>query len=114
VKALMLKILLAGVTIVLLASVGGAGAYSAPVLLPLQFWAARSSRATIERGFWAVLGSLTAAESIWALTYLGVGESSPWIWLLPLLGGVVAAFVIFVFSRPSGSDQHPASAPDTA
>jgi hypothetical protein len=70
-------------TLVLLTSVGGAGAVAAPLLLGLQFLAARSSRVTTEAPGWALLTAATTAQGVWALTYLALGESQPWIWLLP-------------------------------
>lgn len=70
-------------TLVLLTSVGGAGAVAAPLLVSLQLLAARSSRVTTEAPGWALLSAATTAQAIWALTYLGLGESQPWIWLIP-------------------------------
>jgi hypothetical protein len=77
------KALLVLGTLVLLTSVGGAGAVVAPLLLSLQLLAARSSRVVTAAPVWALLAAVTTAEAIWALTYLGLGESRPWIWLIP-------------------------------
>jgi hypothetical protein len=77
------KALLVVVTLVLLTSVGGAGAVAAPLLLGLQLLAACSSRVVTAAPGWALLAAATTAEGVWALTFLGLGESQPWIWLIP-------------------------------
>lgn len=77
------KALLVVSSLVLLTSVGGAGALASPFLLSLQLLAARSSRVTTEAPGWALLAAATTAEGVWELTYLGLGESRPWIWLIP-------------------------------
>lgn len=76
----------------LLLSMGGA-IVAAPVTLPLMFLASRRHATRVFRLAAVVLGGLTAAEVLWALTYLWVGEAKPWIWLLPLGGGIAAAVV---------------------
>ena len=71
----------------LLLSMGGA-IIAAPLTVPLMYIVA-SRHPT--RGFWTaatVLSALTVAEVVWALTYLTVHETQPWIWLLPGLGAV--------------------------
>ncbi len=47
-----LKVLLAAVTLFLLTSVGGAAAYAAPVTLPVLFLTARTSRRAAEALLW--------------------------------------------------------------
>lgn len=84
---------LAGASLVALASVGGAGAIVAPVLLALQWFAARHAGKG-ERWLWVVLAGTTAGEAGWAVTYMAVGESGPFIWLVPL-SAFVATFAVF-------------------
>lgn len=91
-----LKVLLAIVTLLLLSSVGGAAAYAAPVTLPALFLAARFSRGTGEGILWAVLAAATALESAWLLAFVALGEATPWIWLLPILAAMAAGIVVFV------------------
>jgi hypothetical protein len=91
------KVLLVVATLVLLTSVGGAGAVAAPLLLGLQLLAARSSRVVTEAPGWALLAAATTAEAIWALIYLGPGESKPWIWLIPTVVALpVGGFTFWV------------------
>lgn len=93
-----LKAFLMGITLVLLSSVGTVGglvAYTCPVLLLLHFLAARSSRTTAEVLLWAVLAAATAYEAIWIATFVAVGETLPWIWLLPTLAVIVAGTMVF-------------------
>jgi len=89
------KALLVLGTLVLLSSVGGAGAVAAPLLLSLQLVAARSSRLVTAAPGWALLAAVTTAEAIWALTYLGLGESQPWIWLIPTVVAVPVGGLTF-------------------
>ena len=93
-QKIILQCLLAGITLLLLSSVGGAGAIAAPILLPLHFLAARSTTKTSVKVLWAVLGAATAAEAIWVLTYLAIDMSEPLIWLLPGVAGVIAGAII--------------------
>jgi hypothetical protein len=80
----------------LLASFGGA-ILAAPVTLPLLFIAARRVGSHVYRIWAGVIVALTAAECVWALTYFAQGESTPAIWLLPVLGAV-ASFVGYTLS----------------
>lgn len=100
-RNLVLQTLLVVISLFLLGSLGGAGAIGAPILLPLQFLAARSSRSTAMRVVWAVLAAITAAEAAWVLTFLALGESEPLIWILPSLAAAVAATLIVLGSRRS-------------
>ena len=70
-------------TLLLLSSPGGAGAYGSAVLLPLQWVAAKTSRAS-GRPLWILLAGATALETAWALTY-AVAERQPYVWLVPTL-----------------------------
>jgi hypothetical protein len=87
------RLLLGTVTLLLLASVGGAGVVAAPILLPLHWFAARRARKA-EWWIWLVLAGATAAEGGWGLAYVAAGESGPFVWLVPLITtiGTAAAF----------------------
>ena len=89
----LLKSLLLVVTLVALVSLGGLGAYAAPILLPLLLIAASQS-GRLMRTVWALLASAVAAEAFWALTYQMVGEAQPVIWALPLVAGCIAGTTI--------------------
>jgi hypothetical protein len=100
-----LKVLLAAATLFLLTSVGGAAAYASPITLPVLFLVARSSRQTAEGLLWAVLAAGSALETGWVLTYLAMGETAPWIWLLPILAAIAAGTIVFgahAFRRSTG------------
>ncbi len=67
-------------TVLLLLSMGGA-ILAAPVLLPLLWWAARTTGRGI-RVLGAILAALVVAEVAWAGVYVVVGERQPSIWAL--------------------------------
>jgi hypothetical protein len=91
------KVLLAGVSLLLLASMGG-GFLLLPALVPLHLWAARDS-GTVGRVLWCLLPVATAAMVAWALTYVAVGEARPAIWLAPILSAAAAAAVAARLTR---------------
>jgi hypothetical protein len=97
------------ISLVALASVGGAGVYLAPAILPLQGLAARRSPRGPFLIVWSFLAAATAAEGTWGLVYVTIGEVGPLVWLLPLLAGVAAAF--FVVAVPRTSNQTGRRAP---
>jgi len=68
----------------LLISMGGA-IFAAPITVPL-LWISLSRRnlSRVWRITAAVVLTLTVAEFVWAAGYLLIGESKPWIWLIPL------------------------------
>lgn len=76
----------------LLLSFGGA-IIAAPVTLPLMYLASRRHPTRTFRGCAVVIGALTAAETAWALTYVAVEESRPWIWLVPTCSAALAASI---------------------
>lgn len=78
----------------------GAAIFAAPVTVPLMFLASRRHPTVAFRITGVVLGGLTVAEVVWYLTYLQVTEAKPWIWLLPLLGGITAAITLAVGVSP--------------
>jgi len=94
-----LKVLLVAITVLLLGSSGGVGVVASPVLLALQFLAARTSRRASEVLLWALLASATGLEAAWAITYLALGEAMPWIWLVPTLVGIAFGIIVFVGAR---------------
>ena len=77
---------------VLLGSFGGA-ILAAPLTLPLMHEANRRHPSRGFRDASVVIGSLTAGEASWALTYAVLGESGPWIWAVPLCAVAVTAWV---------------------
>ena len=77
------RTILAALTLLLLASMGGTGIFASPILLPLLFIAAvRSGRPG--RAVFSVLGGLVAAEVAWAGVYVLSGEPAIVIWAVPL------------------------------
>jgi hypothetical protein len=101
------RVLLAVISLVALASAGGAGAVVAPVLLLLQWLAARRADKG-ERWLWSVLASATAAEAGWAITYLAVKETSSLIWIVPLVA-FTATVSLFGWFLAKGSLGYPAT-----
>lgn len=91
-----------GLALVLLSSIGGAGIYTAPILIPLFLWAARQSGA-LESWGWALLSGLTLAEVGWFFVFISRGEDPPEIWLLPLLLGAVGLIGVKVLARQARS-----------
>ena len=63
------KVLLVAVTLVCLASIGGAMLFAFPVLVPLHWLAARSARPPGRIG-WAILAGASLYEAGWMLTYV--------------------------------------------
>ena len=91
------RMLLGVATVLLLASLGGAGVGAAPVLLPLQ-WLASRRAGKAEWWIWLVLAGATAAEGGWGIAYVAAGESGPFVWMLPLTATIGTA-VAFTLSR---------------
>lgn len=89
-----LKSALAVVSVVSVISMGGLVLFTAPVLLPGHWWAASNS-GSLGRAIWIFLATVIAAEAVWLLTYLAVQETSPAIWVLPLLAAVAVATTYF-------------------
>ena len=81
--------MLAVVTLILMASMGG-GFLLLPVLIPAHLWAARRS-GSLGRAAWSLLPAASLAMVVWAAVYVSIGESKPAIRLLPLLV-IVGAF----------------------
>jgi hypothetical protein len=96
-------------TVLLLLSMGG-GFLAAPVVLPLLWWAARTTRGV--RVIAAILAALLIGEVAWAGVYVVVGERQPYIWALPALSAAVTVWLMLVTTRPdprgSGSVARPA------
>ena len=85
-RTVMLKFVLAVVSLLLVASMGG-GFLALPLLVPLHVWAARTS-GPVGRVLWSLLPVTAAGMVTWAALYLTVGEGKPAIWLVPLLAAV--------------------------
>ena len=79
---------------------GGAAVVAAPVTIPLMLILSRRHPTTIFRVAGLVLVGLTAAEVAWALTYLQLQETQPWIWFVALLAGVIAAASFTAATKP--------------
>ncbi len=91
------KLLLAAATLLCLASMGGAMLYAFPVLVPLHWLAARSSRSPAAVGAWALLAGLSLFEAGWMLTYVATGHEA----VAVSLGVVALAATITLFLRAS-------------
>jgi hypothetical protein len=83
------KAVVAGVSLILLASMGG-GFVALPLLVPPHIWAARRSGAT-GRVLWSLLPVATAIVCTWAIIYVLVGEAQPAIWLIAAVAGALTA-----------------------
>ncbi|HKY15218.1 MAG TPA: hypothetical protein VJM33_09860 [Microthrixaceae bacterium] len=68
----------------------------------------RRQPTTAFRAIGALLAGLTIAEVVWALAYLMAGESSPWIWLVPM--AAAAATVVAMWTSANTADRSPAPA----
>jgi len=93
------KVALAVVSVLSLLSMGG-GFLLLPLLVPLHVWAARRS-GPVGRVLWSSLPVAATGMVAWATVYLTVGESQPWIWLIPV-GAALTALVGMV--RLTGDD----------
>lgn len=84
----------------LLLSMGGA-VIAAPLTVPLCVLAVYHE----SRYRWpvAIIGGLTVAEFVWALTYLIVNEQMPWIVALPVVGALVFATAVLRMRRVADS-----------
>ena len=73
----------------------GAAIYAAPVTVPLLSYATWSDRFN---GRWRVVAAstliLTTVQCAWAITYLIVGESTPAIWLIPVVVFAIVASLL--------------------
>ena len=79
---------------VLLTSIGGLGIAAAPVTLPAMYLVVREHPTRPFRTAGALLGALTAAELAWGVAYVLAGDGTPGIWLAPIVGGLVAGYLI--------------------
>jgi len=96
-------------TVLLLLSMGGA-ILAAPMLLPLLWWATRTTTRGV-RLIGVILAALVVGEVVWAGVYLVVGERQPYIWALPALSAAVTVWLMLLTTRPgprgSGSAARP-------
>lgn len=72
----------------------GAAVFASPVTLTAMYRTTRRQPSVGVRVAAGVIGALTAAEAVWAITYVVAGEGRPWIWLVPAAGGLVAGLVL--------------------
>ena len=87
----------------LLGSMGGA-ILAAPVLLPLLWWATRTTARGV-RVLGAILAALVVGEVAWAGVYVVVGERQPYIWALPALAAAVTLWLMLVTTDPTRAGQ---------
>ncbi len=92
------QIVVGVVATLLLVSWGGAIPL-APVTLPLLWWAGRDAR-PFWRGFLDLVAALTAAEAVWAITYVFLGEATALIWGLPLAAALAVGLTFARTQRP--------------
>jgi hypothetical protein len=89
----------------------GGAILAAPLVLPLLWWAARTTGGGI-RVIGAILAALVVGEVVWAGVYLVVGERQSYIWALPALSAAVTVWLMLVTTRSdpcgSGSPARPA------
>lgn len=85
--------LVVAVSAFLLVSMGGA-IVAAPLTLPLMYLGVRRGPTRSFTIVGGLVSALTTAEVVWAAAYVTIGESEPWIWLLPTVGAV-AMFAVF-------------------
>lgn len=104
-RTAVMKAGLAGVSLLLVASMGG-GFLALPILVPLHVWAARRS-GLVGRVLWSLLPVTAASMVTWAAVYVIAGEASPAIWLLPMLAAVVAGVGMVRLSGVSTAVDHP-------
>ena len=81
----------------LLVSMGGA-ILAAPLTLPVMYVGVRRHPTHPFRVIGGLLSALTVGEIVWAGVYFTLGESEPWIWVLPLIGALA---VVLAYARPS-------------
>ena len=95
-------IALFAVSAFLLLSTGGA-VIAAPLTVPLMFVVVHHRLTTAFRSIGAILVAATVAEIVWALTYVAVDESKPWIWLFPASAALVASVALLRMTTPNSS-----------
>lgn len=89
-----LKVSIVGAAILLI-SFGGA-IWAAPVTIPLLAYAIwRDGLNRRWRSAAVLVLALTAAQCVWAIAYVTVGESNPMVWLAPV--------VVFAMSIVAGT-----------
>lgn len=77
----------------LLLTMGGA-IVAAPLTAPLLYGVSRVHTGWV-RAVAVIVVTLTTLELAWAITYVTLGESKPWIWAIPLVAGLATiAFVL--------------------
>ncbi len=94
------KAILVAVTLLCLASIGGAMAGAAPILLPLLWLAARHAGAW-GRGGWIALAALAAAEAAWIYAYWVYGGESILLLWTPIAAAVLVVVIFTGTLTPS-------------
>ena len=102
------KTVLAIVSVLSLLSMGG-GFLLLPLLVPFHVWAARRS-GPVGRVLWSAIPVAATGMVAWATVYSLVGETKPWIWLIPATTAVVAVSGMIQMTavdrrRPSGPER---------
>lgn len=84
------------ISAVLLISMGGEGIVAAPVTIPLLYIRVRMRPTKPFKIVGGLLIGLTTAELCWGIVYklAGDAEPKPWIWLVPLIGGIAMAVAV--------------------
>lgn len=98
------KVVLAAVTLLLMASMGG-GFFLLPLLVPLHIWAARTS-GPIGRVLWSFLPGAAAGMIVWAAVYVTLREMQPFIWVVPMTSAVAAVIATVLASKGSRTLSH--------
>ena len=94
------KAVLLALTVVLMASMGGAF-LALPVLIPAHLWAARRSRSMAAKIGWSVLPAVSVGMVAWAAVYVVVGEAWPVIWALPAVAFISTLAMAAHAARPA-------------
>lgn len=85
----------------LLVSMGGA-ILAAPLMLPVMYVGVRRHPTRLFRTIGGLLSALTVGEVVWAAVYVSLGESKPWIWVLPVIGAL-AVVLAYAWLPPDDS-----------
>src|SRR5688572_17559056 len=85
-------------TLLGMASIGG-GFLLLPLLIPVYVWAARRSGA-VGQVVWSLLAGVGVGMVTWAGMYVTAGETTPEIWLIPLLAVLATAALMWSSVEP--------------
>lgn len=97
------KVILVATTLLCLASIGGAMAVAAPILVPLLWLAARHS-GPWGRGGWTCLAALSGGEAAWIYAYSLYGGDSILLLWMPIAAAILVVVVfIAALTQPGRS-----------